>query len=429
MHALSLLRIYFVNFLILGRGSLFVLHLVRRIRRRPCLENLSVWCIGSAMREALFCYSPPFDLCSLRFLRTFSSFGSKMADYAHQCRSPTVLTATPDVAAQEFNHPAIDLDRPDLTDAMDDQDQDSSLSDCESVVSSSDQPGAALQPFVTSGLTELSEGDRVHSLIKERFVSRLGTLGAQVTVVGIHQNRYSSVAAKARAQAFQVYSEAVQKKGGRDTANVKYAWYATSKEEVTKILSYGFGYSGKPENNGLYGCGVYFASDNHPLESVKSASIDEDGLRHLLLCRVILGKPELVTLGSDQSHPSSEQYDSGVDDLSSPRRYIVWSTHMNTHVLPEYVVSFRAPCCLRGLLRTPEKSRKPTSPWMPFPILISELSKILCPSDVSLISKYYKDHKGGKISRHVLIQKVRQIAGDGLLTRIIKSFRIKQFGA
>ncbi|KAL3748238.1 hypothetical protein ACJRO7_009471 [Eucalyptus globulus] len=354
-----------------------------------------------------------------------------MADHADQCRSPTVHAAIPDDAvAPEYNHPAIDLNRPEQNDPMDDRDSDSSLSDCESVVSSEQPPGAALSPFVECGLTELHEGDRVHGLIKERFVSRLGALAAQVAVVGIHQNRYASVAAKARAQAFQVYSEAVQKKGGGDTANVRYAWYATSKEEVSKILSYGFGYSGKPEsNNGLYGCGVYFSPDSHPLESVKSAPRDEDGLRHLLLCRVILGKPELVSPGTEQSHPSSEQYDSGVDDLSSPRRYIVWSTHMNTHVLPEYVVSFRAPCCLRGLSRTPEKSRKPTSPWMPFPTLISELSKILRPSDVSLISKYYKDHKGGKISRHVLIQKVRQIAGDGLLTRIIKSFRIKQFGA
>lgn len=67
-----------------------------------------------------------------------------------------------------------------------------------------------------------------------------------------------------------------------------------------------------------------------------------------MLCRVILGKSELVSPGSEQSHPSSEQYDSGVDDLSSPTRYIVWSTHMNTHVLPEYIISLRAPCCLRG---------------------------------------------------------------------------------
>ncbi|XP_030531241.2 probable inactive poly [ADP-ribose] polymerase SRO5 [Rhodamnia argentea] len=352
-----------------------------------------------------------------------------MSDYLHQCPSPTVDTVTPDVVAHEFNHLAIDVDHPDLNDPMDDQALDSPVSNCETVVST-DQPGTTLLPFISSGLMELGEGDEVHRYIKERFISELGALGAQVTVVAIHQNCHSSFTAKARAQAFQAYSEAVQKKGDSDTANVRYAWYATSKEDVSKILSYGFSYSGKPENDGLYGCGAYFAPDNHPLESIMSAPIDRDGLQHLLLCRVILGKSELVTHGSEQSHPSSEQYDSGIDDLSSPRKYIIWSTHMNTHVLPEYVVSFRAPYCLSvGLVRTPEKSQNPTSPWIPFPILILELSKIFHPSDVGLISKYYEDRKGEKISRHVLVQKVRQIVGDRLLIKIIKSFRTKQFEA
>lgn len=83
---------------------------------------------------------------------------------------------------------------------------------------------------------------------------------------------------------------------------------------------------------------------------MESLSVDEDGLRHLLLCRVILGKPEVVLPGnSEQYHPSSHEYDSGVDKLFAPKKYIVWSTHMNTHILPEYVISFRAPTCLKGM--------------------------------------------------------------------------------
>ncbi|XP_030457990.2 probable inactive poly [ADP-ribose] polymerase SRO5 [Syzygium oleosum] len=351
-----------------------------------------------------------------------------MSDNIHQCPSPTVHTVTPDEVAHQFNHLAIDVNCPDLNDLKDDQDPDSSVSDCKSVLSS-DQSGTALSPFIGSGLMELSEGNKTHRYIKEKFVSRLAALGAQVTVVAIHQNCYSSVLAKAQAQAFQLCSQAVQEKGGGDTANVTRAWYATSKEELSKILCYGFGYSGKPENNGLYGCGIYFAPLNHPLESIKTTPIDKDGLQHMLICLVILGKSELVRRGSKQSHPSSEQYDSGVDNLSSPRRYIIWSTHLNTHVLPKYVVSFRAPFRLRGSLRTPEKSWDPNAPWIPFRYFISEISKIFPPSDVSLMSNYYKAHKGGKISRHVLVQKVRQIVGDKLLTQIIKRFRAKQFGA
>lgn len=84
--------------------------------------------------------------------------------------------------------------------------------------------------------------------------------------------------------------------------------------------------------------------------SVKRSIADETGLKHVLLCRVILGKAELVPPGSEQCRPSSEDFDSGVDDLSFPKKYIVWEIHINTRILPEYVISFRAPpsSCLEG---------------------------------------------------------------------------------
>ena len=82
--------------------------------------------------------------------------------------------------------------------------------------------------------------------------------------------------------------------------------------------------------------------------SVKSSFADRDGVRHLLLCRVILGRTKVVQRGTEQCHPSCEDYDSGVDNLSAPKKYIVWCTRMNTHILPEYIISFRA-SCLKGL--------------------------------------------------------------------------------
>lgn len=82
--------------------------------------------------------------------------------------------------------------------------------------------------------------------------------------------------------------------------------------------------------------------------SACNSPVDKDGLRHLLLTRVIMGKSEVVPIGSEQCQPSSEEFDSGVDNLQTPNKYIVWSTHMNTHTLPEYIVSFRAPPSLAG---------------------------------------------------------------------------------
>lgn len=66
------------------------------------------------------------------------------------------------------------------------------------------------------------------------------------------------------------------------------------------------------------------------------------------MCRVIVGKPEAVKPGSDQCCPSRDEFDSGVDDLSRPTRHIIWSTHMNTCVLPEFVVTFTASLPLKG---------------------------------------------------------------------------------
>ena len=77
--------------------------------------------------------------------------------------------------------------------------------------------------------------------------------------------------------------------------------------------------------------------------SALSSEVDEYGLRHVLLCRVILGDMEVVSPGSNQFHPSSQKFDSGVDNLADPRRYIVWSAYMNSHIFPIFMISFKAP--------------------------------------------------------------------------------------
>lgn len=69
--------------------------------------------------------------------------------------------------------------------------------------------------------------------------------------------------------------------------------------------------------------------------------MDENGEKHIILCKVILGKCEKIDSGSRQSHPSSVEYDTGVDDLTSPKWYTVWYVNMNTHIVPECVVSYR----------------------------------------------------------------------------------------
>ncbi|CAI8597664.1 unnamed protein product [Vicia faba] len=290
----------------------------------------------------------------------------------------------------------------------------STVSDCESGVSGNTRE---LQLNSDSFLVRLGEGDVVHDLIKTRFLRGLGLLANQTEILAVHRNACSDVVSQARLQSFHVYAGAVSKLRGGDS-NVKYAWYGTSCEnDVRDILSNGFSH--------VHGQSLCLSPDDSPLQSVKSCFVGRDGVRHLILCRVILGRTEIVKPDTKQCYPSSENYDSGVDSFSAPTKYMIWSSRMNTHVWPAYVISFRVPS-FKGIEMNEEEHVRPTSPWMPFQNLISVLSKDLPSLDIALISKFYKAKKERKISRHELIQKVRQIAGDKLLISAIKSYRAKK---
>lgn len=78
------------------------------------------------------------------------------------------------------------------------------------------------------------------------------------------------------------------------------------------------------------------------------SELDDNGEKHVLLCRVLLGNVEKVEFGSKQSHPSGVNFDTGMDDPENPKWYVVWCSNMNTHVLPEFVVSFRPADCAKG---------------------------------------------------------------------------------
>jgi hypothetical protein len=173
--------------------------------------------------------------------------------------------------------------------------------------------------------------------VKAKLIKGLGIFSSDVLITGIYRD--SSSKGQARQQAFERQEELTRE--ARGDANVQYAWHGTSKTGVSGIMLHGFGQPRTPKNGSAYGVGVYLAPENHADVSAVYADNDENGEQHMLLCQVILGKPEPVLQGSDQFHPSSEHFDTGADDLSAPKRLIVWSTHMNTHILPLYAVSFK----------------------------------------------------------------------------------------
>ncbi len=119
------------------------------------------------------------------------------------------------------------------------------------------------------------------------------------------------------------------------------AWHGAPLEAIIGIVRAGFALPA-PRNAHRYGQGVYLA----PLEAAwmscdeKYAVKDSCGIQHIMLCDFAQGKPEEVKQRSTQFQPSKEEFDTGVDSLRRPERYIVWSSDMNKRILPKYVVSF-----------------------------------------------------------------------------------------
>ncbi|KAL9264640.1 putative inactive poly [ADP-ribose] polymerase SRO5 [Drosera capensis] len=304
-------------------------------------------------------------------------------------------------------------------------DQNSTVSDSESCSSGPDR-----RFFRTTELERIDEGERAYELIERRFKGCLGgDMGEKVMVAAIHKRVYGSLAGQAKVRAYGIYARAMVDISGGDgnAGNEKFGWFGTRKEGVERIVEYGFGETEVAMRGRRFGRGVYLSPVCYPLDSVRSSMVDEEGLRHILLCRVLMGRMETIPVGSQQLNPSSGEFDSGVDNALSPKKYIVWSTKMNTHILPEYVITFSVPAAsLRGSPPRNEiedRIKVPTSPWVGFPDLISALAKLLPPHIISVISKFHKDFIERKISRHELIQKMRQLAGDKLLVALIKSCR------
>ncbi|MCE3216410.1 hypothetical protein HAX54_006373 [Datura stramonium] len=302
--------------------------------------------------------------------------------------------------------------------------------------------------------------------VKPMFIKGMNTI-CKVDIVKISQ--CSSKYMRNRLELFEKQVEITQKYRGY--SNVRYAWLAASKEVVSTIMNYGLMHGVRRQTINL-GVGVHLIALDHASKSAASCDIDENGIRYMVLCRVILGNEELLHFGSKQSHPSNEKYDSGVDDLESPTYYTVWNMNMNTHIYPEYVVSFRMSSVAEGapireesrldvsgvtsqgseeqldlnklpielgncqqyqFVRNIQQShgvgvginKAPKSPWMPFSMLFGAISAKVSSKDMKLVHAHYDLFRSKKISRNDFIKKLRLIVGDQLLKSTVTNLQCK----
>ncbi|XP_024993358.1 inactive poly [ADP-ribose] polymerase RCD1-like isoform X1 [Cynara cardunculus var. scolymus] len=274
---------------------------------------------------------------------------------------------------------------------------------------------------------------------------------------------------EARLELFQKQIEITQKL--RAKANVQYAWFASPTDALSSTVVYGLGHDGT--KLGRYGYGVHLTTVDSAQNSATICDVDEKGVRYMVLCRVIVGNMELVFPGSKQFCPSDECFDTGVDNLQNPNHYVIWNMNMNTHIYPEYTVSFKMSPSAEGNLivegsrvdlsrvttqdpqgpmqidSSPSKlgmngpqfqsvkgmsmekvpsvgsstSRAPNSPWMPFSKLFEAISDKVAPEDMRLVHVLYESLRGKKTSREEFIRKLRSIVGDQILRSTISSLQ------
>ncbi|ONK55759.1 uncharacterized protein A4U43_C10F700 [Asparagus officinalis] len=265
---------------------------------------------------------------------------------------------------------------------------------------------------------------------------------------------------------FELFRKEVEAtKNLRGNANVRYAWLASSRDAVEDVMSGERVMFKKPMRGPAYGLGVHLAPANRSNICAGYSDVDENGMIHMMLCRVIMGNVELVCNGSDQFQPSDENFDSGVDDLQSPKHYIVWGMHMDNRIYPEYVVAIKVPQKAEenlagkesvsntsvltnsgssqsllqegnpspGLASQPQERapmfgrppRTPTSPWMPFSMLFAAISTKVSAHDMDLVNMHYEEFKTRKINRTDLVKKLRQVIGDKLLISTIMRLQHK----
>ncbi|KAJ6924440.1 hypothetical protein NC652_017656 [Populus alba x Populus x berolinensis] len=143
--------------------------------------------------------------------------------------------------------------------------------------------------------------------------------------------------------------------------------------------------------------GVYLSPTIFSLMGWHLQALTENGIRHMLLCNVLMGKMEVIPAGSKQMYPSSEEFDT---------------------------VSFKVPS-FHVLLRnqiSELKKHGPISVAALFPVLV----KFLGPTKKALMAKIFDDLRKCKITRLQLVKSLRRVVGDDqLLIAIIESYRDK----
>ncbi|WVZ57792.1 hypothetical protein U9M48_008134 [Paspalum notatum var. saurae] len=316
-------------------------------------------------------------------------------------------------------------------------------------------------------LGEVSRAQRTIEAVEKLLLQGMSSVIGSKDIIGIYRTPVLDDCGQVR---YHLHQKQVQVTGcHRGNANVRYAWLACSKSTVHEMMLNGVLQVHKPVKCTAYGEGTLFTPANRSDTCVKYSDVDENGIVHMMLCRVIMGNVEIVHPGSKQHRPSSDYFDSGVDDLKNPQHYIVWDMNLNRHVYSEFVVTVKLPSKTKDSLVTHEDcqnssdvslvlnssspdlmseemnleappalgggsaapmlgdsmEKAPSSPWMPFSMLFAAISTKVSPENMDTVIGCYEEFKNKKISRAELVKKLRHVVGDRVLISTIMRLQDK----
>ncbi|KAG2664894.1 hypothetical protein I3760_16G103700 [Carya illinoinensis] len=262
----------------------------------------------------------------------------------------------------------------------------------------------------------LSPGEQAYSVISNLFMAGIKKIDDGATMSAVHQCTRIGPLERARLEVFQRQNGAT--KAARGASNTVFAWYGASAKVIAKVLAHGFSVPSKVSGSETNGIGIYFSPVGFPHLSALESESDDDGQKHVVLCRVILGSVEKVEAGSQQCHPSSLDFDTGADNPTNPKRYVVWCTNMNGHILPECVVSYKSSDHVPGQLRGSAK--------YPFSKLFSKMNKFLPASKVQAATTLYDTYRARKVARDVFVNQLRSVVGDEMLLSIMREIHASE---
>ncbi|CAN6230004.1 unnamed protein product [Urochloa humidicola] len=303
------------------------------------------------------------------------------------------------------------------------------------VVESSQKPPDA--DILRKKIISVERGSKDFLFVQDLFLSGMGPFAAPNNLLRVYRYSPNDITAQCRLQAFERQIVAMKEKRG--DANVRYGWLGSRKNDIVRILINGLGTTGKPAEKSDLSAGVYLSPENRTFTSVGLCDVDEKGAQYILLCRVILGNMEAVEPGSQEFFPSSDIYDSGVDDCLNPKCYVMWPSHLSTHVRLEYLVSFKLAPDVRSYLlhlkglwfraspkeveadvstlqpASCEIGEAPTTPWISFKVLFGLIQDNISSIARELLFHHYEELKESKITREEMVKKMMIIVGRKIL--------------